>query len=65
MRRGTAARNSSFIATDSITNAGTTTSVDVADTMLEGGAVSGTGFTCLGVYDQNFDVLDPVYVPLP
>jgi hypothetical protein len=58
MRRGTAARNSSFIANDSITNAGTTTSVDVADTMLEGGAVSGTGFTCVGAYDENLVVLN-------
>ena len=51
-------RNSSITGTTaSIFNAGTDPSADVAYTMLQGGAVSGGGFTCLGAYDENLDIL--------
>ena len=48
-----AIRNSSISGTDnSIYNSGTSL-VKVADTALDG-AVFGTGFTCVGVYDTAF-----------
>ena len=47
-------RNSSITGTTaSISNDGTTPSAVVAYTMLGGGEVSGAGFTCVGVYDEN------------
>ena len=52
-------RNSSITgSTASIYNIGTGPTAVVAYTLLEGGAVSGTGFTCLGAYDENLALLN-------
>jgi hypothetical protein len=57
-------RNSSITGTTaSIYNIGTGPTADVAYTMLEGGAVSGTGFTCVGVYTELFVELGVACVP--
>ena len=55
-------RNSSITGTfNSIYN--DTSTALVADTMLEGGAVTGGGFTCVGVYTELFVELAGTCVP--
>lgn len=48
-------KNSSISATYSIINS--TSTAKIAATMLEG-PVAGSGYTCVGAYDENFAALD-------